>query len=182
MRKYLTALLAFFSFFAYGQTGREPVNVTDMLKIQSLSGVTLSRDGKQAAFTVTKIEPDAESKGDYKYVNHIYVVASDGSTSPKELTVKEGSSQPAWSPDGKQLAFVRLADGKPQVFIMSMDGGEPVQFTHHKYGAGTPKWSPDGKYILFSSNLRLQDLMKDTILNPGHSVPVWPYEAAGFDK
>ncbi|HEY8968996.1 MAG TPA: hypothetical protein VIM64_07880, partial [Puia sp.] len=126
MRKYLTASLAFFSFFAYGQPGSEPVNVTDMLKIQSLWGITLSRDGKQAAFTVTKIEPDAESKGDYKYVNHIYVIAADGSTSPKEMTVKEGSSQPAWSPDGKQLAFVRLADGKPQVFIMSMDGGEPV--------------------------------------------------------
>jgi len=182
MRKYLTALLAFFSFFAYGQPGSEPVKVTDMLKIQSLSGVTLSRDGKQAAFTVTRIEPDAESKGDYKYVNHIYVVAADGSMPPRELTVKEGSSQPAWSPDGKQLAFVRLADGKPQVFIMQMAGGEPVQFTHYKYGAGAPKWSPDGKFILFSSNLRLQDLMKDSILNPGHAVPVWPYEAAGFDR
>lgn len=182
MRKYLIAPLAFFSFFVYGQSGSEQVKVTDMLKIQSLSGVTLSRDGKQAAFTVTKIEPDAESKGDYKYVNHIYVVAADGSTAPKELTVKEGSSQPAWSPDGKQLAFVRLSDGKPQVFIMPMDGGEPVQFTHYKYGAGTPKWSPDGKYILFSSNLRLQDLMKDSILNPGHAVPAWPYEAAGFDR
>jgi len=182
MRKYLTATLAFLSLFTYGQSGSEPVKVTDMLKIQSLSGVTLSRDGKQAAFTVTKIEPDAESKGDYKYVNHIYVVAADGSTSPKELTVKEGASQPAWSPDGRQLAFVRAAEGKPQVFILSMDGGEPVQFTHYKYGAGTPKWSPDGKYILFSSNLRLQDLMKDSTLNPGHTAPVWPYEAAGFDR
>lgn len=182
MRKYLTALLVFFSIFAYGQPGSEPVNVTDMLKIQSLSGVTLSHDGREAAFTVTRIEPDAESKGDYKYVNHIYVAASDGSTSPKELTVKESSSQPAWSPDDKQLAFVRAVDGRPQIFILSMDGGEPVQLTHHKYGAGTPKWSPDGKYILFSSNLRLQDLMKDTILNPGHAVPAWPYEAAGFNR
>jgi dipeptidyl aminopeptidase/acylaminoacyl peptidase len=180
MRKYLTAPLALLSTFAYGQSGNEPVKVTDMLKIQTLNGVTLSHDGRQAAFTVTKIEPDAESKGDYKYVNHIYVVTADGSSSPKELTVKEGASQAVWSPDDKQLAFVRAVDGRPQVFILSMDGGEPVQFTHFKYGAGTPKWSPDGKYILFSSNLRLQDLLKDTMLNPGHAVPAWSYEAPGF--
>ena len=97
MRKYLTAPLAFLSIFAYGQSGRETVKLTDMLKIQSLSGVTLSRDGRQAAFTLTRIEPDADSKWDYKYVNHIYLVPSDGSATPKELTVKEGASQPAWS-------------------------------------------------------------------------------------
>src|SRR5882757_519087 len=135
MRKYLATPLVFLSFLVYGQSGHEPVKVTDMLKIQSLSGVTLSKDGRQAAFTVTRIEPDADSKADYKYVNHIYLVPSGGTTLPKELTVKEGASQPAWSPDGKQLAFVRAVDGKPQVFILSMEGGEPVQFTYYKYGA-----------------------------------------------
>ena len=182
MRKYLTLSLALFSLYTFGQPGREPVKVTDMLKIQSLSGVTLSKDGKRVAFTVMKIEPDPDAKADYKYVNHIYVAPTDGGTPPKELTVKEGSSQPAWSPDGKQLAFVRLADSKPQIFIMSMDGGEPVQFTHYKYGAGTPKWSPDGKAILFSSNLKLDELLKDSTLNPRHALPAWPYEQAGIDK
>lgn len=161
---------------------KEAVKVTDLLKIKSISDVTLSKDGSKAAFTVTVIEPDPESKLDYKYVNHIYLVPSDGSLAPRELTVKEGSSQPAWSPDGRQIAFVRAVEGKPQVFVLSLEGGEPQQFTHYKYGAGSPQWSPDGKEILFSSNIPLKSLLKDSLLNPGHRVPAWPFEQTGFAK
>lgn len=167
---------------AFAQTKKEPVKVTDLLKIKAINGVTISNDGSKAAFTVNNIEPDGDSKWDFKYVNHIYVVPADGSSAPKELTVKESSSQPAWSPDGKQLAFVRLADGKPQIFIISLEGGEPVQFTHFKYGAGTPKWSPDGKKIIFSSNIGLRELIKDSLLNPDHSFPKWPFEKPGLDN
>ena len=159
---------------------KSPVLVTDMLKIKSISGVALNKDGSRAAFTVKVIEADPENKWDYKYVNHLYVVPTDGSAQARELTAKEGASQPAWSPDGKQLAFVRAVEGKPQIFLLSFDGGEPIQFTHFKYGAGTPKWSPDGRKILFSSNISLQDLIKDSVLNPTHSLPKWPDEKPGI--
>ncbi len=186
MKRINALFIAFAAFHfvsvAQSSKGKEPVRVTDMLKIKSISGVTLSNDGSRAAFTVTAIEPDGDSKWDYKYVNHIYIAPVDGSSNPKELTVKEGASQAAWSPDGKQLAFVRAVDSKPQIFLLSFDGGEPVQFTHYKYGAGTPKWSPDGKQILFSSNIGLKELLKDSVLNPAHAVPKWPGEKPGFDK
>ena len=164
------------------QTAKEPVKVTDMLKIKAIGGITLSPDGSKAAFTVTVIEPDAENKWEYKYINQVWMVATDGASAPRQLTYKEGSSQAEWSPDGKQLAFVRVADGKPQIFVLSLDGGEAMQLTRYKYGAGTPKWSPDGKQILFSSNIPLKDLLKDSTLNPGHSLPKWSLEKPGFDK
>lgn len=184
--KKILAFIAFSMVFMEGthaQNGseKELVRVTDMLKIKSISGVTLSKDGGKAAFTVTAIEPDGDSKWDYKYVNHVYLVSTDGSSKPRELTVKEGASQPAWSPDGKQLAFVRAVEGKPQIFLLSLEGGEPTQFTHYKYGAGTPKWSPDGRQILFSSNIPLKDLIKDSLLNPGHRLPAWPDEKPGIE-
>jgi len=157
------------------------IKVTDMLKIKALSGVAISPDGSKAAFVVNNIEPDGDTKWEYKYTNQIYLVPTDGSSAPKQLTSKEGSSQPTWSPDGKQLAFVRVAEGKPQVFLLSLDGGEAIQLTKFKYGAGAPKWSPDGKKIIFSSSITLKELLKDADLNPKKEVPKWPYEKPGFD-
>ena len=183
MRKPASAIFFLLvSMYALSQNGREPVKVTDMLKIKSIAGVTLSNDGSKAAFTVTAIEPDGDTKWEYKYINQVWLMNTDGNTVPKQLTGKESSSQAAFSPDGKQLAFVRLADGRPQVFLISLEGGEATQLTRYKYGAGTPKWSPDGKQILFSSSIGLKELLRDSILNPTHAMPAWPFEKPGFDK
>ncbi|MEP6746907.1 MAG: S9 family peptidase, partial [Bacteroidota bacterium] len=96
MQKPITAFFLFFiSIYAVAQTGKEPVKVTDMLKIKSIGGITLSNDGSKAAFTVTAIEPD-DAKWEYKYVNQIWMVATDGSTLPKQITGRESSSQPAF--------------------------------------------------------------------------------------
>src|SRR5450432_237269 len=177
-----TLLLLFISVYCFAQNGKEPVKVTDMLKIKSINGVTLSNDGSKAVFTVTAIEPDGDTKWEYKYVNQVWMLNTDGGSSPKQITGKEGSSQAVFSPDGKQLAFVRLADGKPQIFLIALDGGEAIQLTKYKYGAGTPKWSADGKQILFSSNIGLKELLKDSVLNPTHTIPLWPFEKPGFDN
>jgi dipeptidyl aminopeptidase/acylaminoacyl peptidase len=101
--------------FSIAQNGKEPVKVTDMLKIKSMAGITLSKDGTKATFIVTSIEPDGDSKLEYKYVTQIWMVNTNGSSSPKQLTSKDNSSQPAFSPDGKQLAFTRITDGKTQL-------------------------------------------------------------------
>src|SRR5215468_6382769 len=175
MRKFSGIIVLFFVVNSYSQD-KDLVKVTDMLKIKSVANIILSADGNRAAFTITAIEPDGDAKLDYKYVNQVWMVNTDGNSPPRQLTTKEGSSQPAWSPDGKQLAFVRAVEGKPQVFVLPLDGGEAAQLTKFKYGAGTPRWSPDGKQILFSSNIPLKDLLKDSILNPEHTVPAWSYE------
>ena len=167
--------------FSYSQKG-EPVKVTDLLKIKTVGSVTISSDGSKAAFTLTNIEPD-ETKTDYRYITQVYMITTDGSGSPKQLTFsKDGSSQPAWSPDGKYLAFTRAIEGKPQIFVLPADGGESMQLTRMKSGASLPKWSPDGKQILFSSPIALAELLKDSVLNPTHAIPLWSAEKPGFPK
>lgn len=182
MKKLLLLFSCGFCVFLYGQKGQHPVKVTDMLKIKQLSGISISPDGNKAVFGVTAIEPDGDQKWEYKYVNQLYLVPTDGSAAPRQLTSRENASQAAWSPDGRQLAFVRAVDGKAQIFLLSFDGGEPLQLTRFRYGTGAPKWSPDGKQLLFAASIPLKELLKDNELNPGKLVPAWSYEKPGFTK
>ncbi len=183
MQKFLLSILSFLILqVSFSQNGNELFKVTDMLRIKTLGAVTSSQDGSKFAFTVTSIEPD-ENKTDHKYVTQIYMLKTDGKSSPIQLTSsKDGSSQPAWSPDGKQLAFVRTVDNRPQLFILPMEGGEARQFTRNKNGASNPKWSPDGKNIIFSSAISLSDYLQDSLINPTNSFPLWDYEKPGFNK
>lgn len=183
MRKIIASLTFLFMVVcSVAQNGTELIKVTDMLKIKTPANVSFNKDGSNALFTVTTIEPDGESKVEYKYVTQIWIVNTDGSSSPKQLTSKENSSQPVFSPDGKQIVFARFVDNKPQLFLLPLDGGEAIQLTKYKYGASSPKWSPDGKQLLFSATIPLRDLIKDSVLNPGKQIPNWPFEKPGFAK
>lgn len=183
--KKLSLLLLFIATLqaSIAQNGTEPVNITDLLKIKTVNNLTLNKDGTKVAFTVTSIEADPASELDYKYRSQIYSASTTSAATPIQLTTsKEGATKPAWSPDGKQLAFTRSVEDKPQVFILSLDGGEPMQLTKHKYGANNPKWSPDGKKILFSAPISLQELIADSTLNKSHSIPSWTMEKPGFSN
>lgn len=58
--------------------------------------------------------------------------------------------QPAWSPDGKQIAFVSEREGGRQVWVMPADGGAPRKLTQHTEGFVLEEWMPDGKGLLTS--------------------------------
>lgn len=58
--------------------------------------------------------------------------------------------QPAYSPDGKKIAFVSLRSGNWQLWVCDSDGSRPVQLTFFQRGeVSLPVWSPDGQQIGF---------------------------------
>lgn len=175
-------VLILFPIIGWSQSAKETIKVTDLLKVKQMSALTIQPGGTKAAFVLNSIEPEAESKWEYKYNNQIYIVPLDGTEAPKALTTRESASQPAWSPNGKQLAFVRSVEGKPQIFLLSLDGGEAIQLTKFKYGASNPVWNPTGTQLLFSASVSFKELMKDSLLNPGKALPKWPMEKPGFNK
>jgi dipeptidyl aminopeptidase/acylaminoacyl peptidase len=167
----------------FAQQGKEPVKVTDLLEVRTAGNVTLTKDGKRMAYTVTSIISDEKNAGEYKYQGQVWIAQTTGSLAQQQFTTAaEGAGQPAFSPDGTQLAFVRAVDGNPQIFIVQMGGGEPVQLTKMPYGATGPVWSPNGNSIAFSSSIPLRVLVNDSVGNPSGEVPAWTLEKPGVSN
>jgi dipeptidyl aminopeptidase/acylaminoacyl peptidase len=176
MKKLVSLFLFCWSIGAFAQ--KEKINVTDLARIKTLSNITASPDGSKILYVLNTIEQNDENKLEYDYRSQLWL--SDFTTT-RPLTRSEGNPRQAtWSADGKQIAFVRTYKGKAQVFVMPTDGGEAYQLTNISYGASSPKWAPDGSRILFSVSLTLNELLKDTLLNPRKTVPSWSIEKPGF--
>jgi len=58
----------------------------------------------------------------------------------------------AWSPDGKQVAFISNISGRNNLWLVSAEGGWPVQLTISDQRQTSPAWSPDGKWIAYISD------------------------------
>ncbi len=58
---------------------------------------------------------------------------------------------PAWSPDGKSIAFILNVHGVDQVFIKAIDSLEATQLTHGSTRSMLPFWSRDGSQIYYIS-------------------------------
>jgi Tol biopolymer transport system component len=74
---------------------------------------------------------------------------SRSAETPEKLLVS--SINPAYSPDGRKIAFESLRGGIQNIWLSNADGSRPVQLTSTKSDSGTPRWSPDGRWLVFDS-------------------------------
>jgi Tol biopolymer transport system component len=63
-----------------------------------------------------------------------------------------GDDFPAWSPDGRHIAFQSSRDGHPAIYVMDADGANQTRLMAEQGSDTAPVWSPDGKHIAFVSN------------------------------
>ena len=72
---------------------------------------------------------------------------------PVALTHGDANSGPAYSPDGRTLAFTSTRGGAAQLWLLPLTGGEARQLTTLSTGASGAHWSPDGKHLAFVSSV-----------------------------
>ena len=75
-----------------------------------------------------------------------------------QITSGQGDFDPAWSPDGTQIAFVRTYRlcQRGEIFVMNADGSNQRRLTQSQVDRH-PTWSPDGRQIAFVRNSQCAD-------------------------
>ncbi|MBM3812249.1 MAG: hypothetical protein FJW20_11530 [Acidimicrobiia bacterium] len=114
---------------------------TDM----AVAGLDWSPDGKALAVSL----------GDRNHADAIWLV--DPETREQRLLTHPpagslGDSAPVFSPDGRQLAFIRrFGVASSDIFLILLSGGEPRRLTKETHALFGVSWTRDGRSLVFSS-------------------------------
>ena len=81
----------------------------------------------------------------------VHAVRADG-RGLRRLTRGGSSRDPAWSPDGRRIAYVSSAGGDAELYVADADGGNPRRLTENRHEDVLPSWSPDGRRLAFASD------------------------------
>lgn len=116
--------------------------------------ISFSPTGEHIAVIDTE---DSTEKGQYAvYLIDIKTSERRRVTAPAEF---EGETTPRFSPDGKNLAFIRIAStdnkqfiGNQDLFVVPVKGGEPKQITFDRSTINSLVWNADGDRIYFVSH------------------------------
>jgi len=146
----------------HNSTATRSITEKDLFAFTWIARPDLSPDASRVVFV--KVVVDEKRTG---YESAIWMASTTGKELPVRMTNGKHDSYPAWSPDGRRIAFVRGGEkdaaGKPQppqIAILPLDGGEARTITDLPKGAVAPVWSPDGNHLAFLSSTTLEDLEK----------------------
>lgn len=111
----------------------------EVISLRGVAGVTLSPDGKDVAFGVGSTDWNEN-----RYDTEIWLSRNGGTPYQLTNTPKGNSSNRAFSPDGRWLAFLANRGNKDQIHIIRVDGGEAKVVTNEAEGISSFEWHPSG--------------------------------------
>ena len=132
--------------------GRDPARTLFLADVGdpflSAESPALSPDGKTIAMSLVNARVFRQGWRTTRRFDHALGLSDLLGTG---ATVLGAGSDPAWSPDGKHLAFSRFTDGHSHLFVTNADGTDAQQITEGLADDEEPSWSPDGRFLVFCS-------------------------------
>jgi dipeptidyl aminopeptidase/acylaminoacyl peptidase len=114
-----------------------------LLSVESVGNFAISPNGRGVVYEVRSTDWEGN-----RYHTDLWLAGGD--TTPFRLTRStKGSSRPAWSPDGRWIAFLSDRGDETQIHLIRPDGGEAMPLTTERGGVGGFEWAPDGRHIAF---------------------------------
>src|SRR4051794_41858315 len=106
----------------------------DLALLRTPGVPTVSPDGRMAVVAVARLDLEGD-----EYRSQLWAVPTDGSAPARVVTDGHRDTAPAFSPDGRWLAYLSAeAGGKPQVMLMPTAGGDARGVTPHPPRPGAP--------------------------------------------
>ncbi|MCL7936655.1 MAG: S9 family peptidase [marine benthic group bacterium] len=131
-----------------GQSAEVPgPGFEEVLGLEGLGGYALSPDGRSVAYEVRSTNWEEN-----RYDREIWLWREGREAIRLTRSPKGTSRAPAWSPDGRWIAFLSNRDEKQQIHLIRADGGEAMTLTSHEEGVNRFGWSPDGARIAFMAS------------------------------
>ena len=101
----------------------------------------VSPDGKTVVFVASRSDGT---------IGLYTVLIDSGQVRPLTIPATSGT-QPTWSPDGTQVAFVGRDASTAGLFVVNADGSDARVIDTGLRGVNWPTWTPDGSRIVFSA-------------------------------
>ncbi len=139
---------------------KRPITDKDLFDFHWIGDVEVAPDGHAAVYVEATTTPDHSN-----YQTSLYLLdLANSSVTPQLLTPGTHDSSPRWSPDSKQLAFVRsperanagtgaAAPSPAEIYLMpAVLNGTVIKISELPKGAGDPIWLPSGNALIVSSS------------------------------
>jgi dipeptidyl aminopeptidase/acylaminoacyl peptidase len=127
-----------------------------LISLKRAGSPIISPDAKWVAYTIRETNWD-----DNVYETEIWLADAQTGATRQLTNSRKSSNAPAWSPDGRKLAFGSDREDKRQIYLIDLGGGEAMKLTSAEESVGAFAWSPDGKSLAFTSSDPRSEALKE---------------------